>query len=284
VDGAEPGEPGAKWPGADVSQLHPVANSEGEEAIPTSGESGWVQPGAGSGLPRGARIVLSILVWLGAAFVLALAGWVVAKETVSPSVRPGYVIGTVVAGLGLPTILRWIWLRVRPRAKQPRRLLTPWIPVIGVALSVGVLAGETTPAAEVDPETMFNVGPGYTLTAADPAIEADVRAQFNADPEPPRALAVRNIEATDGTAGFLIVADMRIKDVSSALALEGMMAAFEARTEPQRVVVRGVETLVTTAQGVTIVSWVDSPLVAILYAPDGASGSSMAESIIRANE
>lgn len=280
MDGVVAGEPGPERPdpGLDPAQVGPPA---------TAAVSGWVQPGQ-PGLSTGARRLLSAVVWLGSIVLLTGAGLVAAegRESASSPWRIGYVAGTVAGGLALGTVIRWVWLRIR-RPESERRLRSPWIPLVGAFVAAAMLgsAGSEAlmPAVPVDPTTMFHVGPGYTLVEADPGVLTELRQEFDRESFQPREMAVTNIEADDGAVGLLLVMDVRVTELTSALTLEGMMIGA-SDIEPRREVVAGRQTMFANADGVTVVGWVDAPLIAIVYAVDDPTARAMTESVILAND
>jgi hypothetical protein len=250
--------------------------------------SGWTQPDVQGGPPTGVRRVLAGFVWLAATLLLVLAGWIgaIGREASSAG-RIGYVAGTIAAALGIATLARWVWLRIRRHEPGERRLVSVWIPVVSVFFAVGLLGtaiADAVPPPPMDPATLFHIGPGYTLTDTDPGIEKDVRAEFDALDTPPRALAITSIEADDGSIGALLVLDMSVMEVTSDLTLEGMMKGVNDQAKPRREVVAGRSTMFATADGISFVGWVDAPLIALVYGPDDPTARAMAESVIVANE
>jgi len=232
--------------------------------------------------------VFSAIAWLSAILLLTLAGWVAAEglETASSPWRVGYVAGTIAGGLALATAIRCVWLRIR-RRQGARSLLSPWIPVIGVFIAGAMLgaAGSEAlaPAVPTDPRTMFHVGRGYELVAADPELVTEMLSEFEDASALLGDIAITNIEAADGAVGLLVVIDARATYLTSALTLEGMIIGA-SKGQPRREVVAGRQAMFVDAEGVSLVGWVDAPLIALLYAVDDPTARAMAASVIQAND
>lgn len=285
---ADSREPAFAGPEDAPDAANPGPDSIAEQADPSPPTSGWVQPATSPGLSRGARLLFSAIVWLAAILLLAAAGWVTAEgiETANSPWRIGYIAGTVAGGLALGTAIRWVWLRIRRRHAE-RPLLSPWIPVVGVFVAATMLASAGAsalePAVPTDPRTLFQIGPGYELVEADPEVVTEMEAEFEDSSGRLGQIAVTNIEAADGSVGLLVVVDAHATDLTSAITLEGMIIGA-SEGQPRREVVAGRQTMFLQAEGISVVGWVDAPLIAIIYAVDDPTARAMAESMMLAND
>ncbi len=283
MDTAESGESGPDAPDPASDPIEPNEPNP-EPLVPTSG---WVQPGASPWTSRRMGLFFSLIAWLSAILLLTVAGWVAAEglETASSPWRIGYVAGTVGGGLALATAIRWVWLRIRRQAARP--LLSPWIPVVGVFIAASLLGAMSAeafaPPVPTDPRTLFHIGRGYELVDADPEVVAEMTAEFEDASPLLGEIAVTNIEANDGSIGLLVVIDAGATDLTSALTFEGMVIGA-SKGQPRREVVAGRQTMFVDADGVTLVGWVDAPLIALLYAVDDPTARAMGASVIEAND
>ena len=285
MDAAESGESGLEAPGfiSDPNASDPSASTS--ESLPPI--SGWVQPGASPWMSRRFGRVFSAIAWLSAILLLTLAGWVAAEglETASSPWRVGYVAGTIAGGLALATAIRWVWLRIHRQAARP--LLSPWIPVVGVFIAASLLgtigADAFAPAVPTDPRTLFHIGRGYDLVDADPEVVTEMTAEFEDASPLLGEIAVTNVESDDGSIGILVVIDAGATDLTSALTFEGMIIGA-SKGQPRREVVAGRQTMFIETAGVSLVGWVDAPLIALLYAVDDPTARAMAASVIEAND
>ena len=281
--------------------------SDGDAVIPTdagtdvpvsaspepAAPSGWIQPGADSGPSPGVRRVLSTIVWVFALLSLAFAGWVSAngRETETSTWRIAYVAAAVLGGLAIGILIRWAWLRVRRYrgiAGSGASLVSNWIPVVAIVIASSLVGSALVKAFEppgpVDPATMFRAGSEYSFSDADPSIAEYFRTELEAQSYRPRALAVTQVDRDDGATGTLVVVDVGIAEVFSDLALEGLIFGLGTETTPRHESVAGRNAVFSRSEDVTIVGWIDAPLIAILYGPDDATARSMVESVIVANE
>jgi hypothetical protein len=287
VESTSPDEPEIAPPDQPVALTEGVAPPAWSASASPPGPA-WVAPEPWPSA-RGAKF-LAALVWIAAGLLLAMAGWIAAngQEAASSPWRAGYVAGTVAGGLGIATVIRWVWLKLRRSPTGSATLASIWIPAISVFLAIGMLgttfARAVEPPPPVDPATLFHVGAGYHLEPGDPATEEQFRRGFDGDAVKPRALDSTSIVADDGSVGLLLVADMAVADLTSELSLMELMAGVGSDANPRRETVAGQSTMFAAAGGISIVGWIDAPLIVILYAVDDPTGRAMAESVIRAND
>jgi hypothetical protein len=278
--------------GAAPEHSEATAAGQPDQATPAVVPSGWVQSGAEPGPSRGARRLVAAVVWLVAIGLLALAGWVAALaiEPSQTSWRLAYVAAAVGGGLALAACIRWIWIRVRQHGQGA--LSSTWTAVVAMVLAISGLsvafADATTVPPPVNPATVMRVGPGYVLEDTEPGLEADIRASLADVAAESRSLVIKTIVGDDGSTGIFVVADLGVPAMLEEVMLELVMFGAEADAttdvDAQRETLAGRQIFIADVEGDTIVGWVDSPLIALVFAADEPTGRAMVESVLRAGD
>lgn len=270
--------------GLQANGERPEVDRPPEIALPQPA-SGWVLPSASPGPGPRARRVLGVVAWTGSILLLLAVGWTTANlEAEDSPWRLGYMAGTAAGALALATVLRWLWLRVR---HSTAGLASPWIPLVAAGFAVALLGSTAVEAGKapdpVDPASLLRAGPAYVLSDADPDVVEELELIYAEQNVPSRGMAVANIEASDGSTGLIVVLDLAVPELTSALTLEGMIIGA-GDGNPQRDRIAGRDVMLADTDGIILVGWVDAPLVALLYGPDEPTARSMAESVIDAND